>query len=213
MRLFYRIAYWIGFTPWERMNSLPIYNQLTVLFDREESERKQPFGRVLDLGCGTGFSAVKLAKRGWQVTGIDLVAKALWTARKRARQAGVQVRFVQGDITALRAVGVGSGFEFFLDLGAVHGLSDADRRAVGREVTAVAAPGATLLMAAWAPGRRGPLPRGASRQDIEAAFPDWTVMAEEIADVTGAPSPVKRADPRFYRLRHKFGPGGRPPPA
>jgi SAM-dependent methyltransferase len=206
MRLFYRIAYWVGFTPWERMNLLPIYSQLTALLDREESERKQPFGQALDLGCGTGFSAVHLARRGWQVTGIDLVAKALSTARKRAREAGVQVRFVHGDITALRAAGIGPSFEFFLDLGAVHGLNETDRRAVGREVTAVAAPGATLLMAAWAPGRRGPFPRGVSRQDIEAAYPDWAVIGEEAADVTSAPRPVKKADPRFYRLRHKFGP-------
>ena len=63
MRLFYRFAYWIGFTPWDRMNSLPIYGQLTALLDREESEHKQPLGKALDLGCGTGFSAVNLAKR------------------------------------------------------------------------------------------------------------------------------------------------------
>jgi SAM-dependent methyltransferase len=201
MSLFYRIAYWIGFTPWERMSSLPIYDQVTALFDREESERKQPFGKALDLGCGSGFSAVKLATRGWEVTGIDLVAQALRTARKRAREADAHVQFVHGDITALRAAGVGSGFQFFLDLGAVHGFNDAERRAAGREVTAVAAPGATLLMAAWKPARRGPFPRGASRQNIEAAFPAWTVIAEEAANVTGAPGPVKKADPRFYRLR------------
>lgn len=75
---------------------------------------------------------MNLATRGWQVTGIDLVAKALSTARKRAREAGIQVQFVHGDITALRAAGVGSSFEFFLDLGVVHGLDEADRRAVGR---------------------------------------------------------------------------------
>jgi len=201
MSLFYRIAYWIGFTPWERMSSLPIHDQVTALFDREESERKHPFGKALDLGCGSGFSAVKLATRGWEVTGIDLVAKALRRARKRAREADAHVRLVHGDITALRAAGVGSGFDFFLDLGAVHGFHDAERRAAGREITAVAAPGATLLMAAWAPARRGPFPRGASRQDIEAAFPAWTMIAEESANVTGAPGPVKKADPRFYRLR------------
>jgi SAM-dependent methyltransferase len=201
MRLFYRVAYSIGFTPWERMNSLPIYAQLTALFDREENERKQPFGKALDLGCGNGFSAVKLATRGWEVTGIDLVAKALRTARKRARETGAQVRLVQGDITALRAADVGTGFQFFLDLGAVHGLNDTERRAVGREVTAVAAPGATLLMVAWAPARRGPFPQGVSRQDVEAAFPSWSVIAEEVADVTGAPALVKKADPRIYRLR------------
>jgi SAM-dependent methyltransferase len=201
MRLFYRIAYWIGFTPWERMSSLPIHDQIIALLDREESERKKPFGKALDLGCGSGFGAVKLATRGWEVTGIDIVAKPLRTARKRAREAGADVRFVHGDITALRSAGVGSGFQFILDLGAVHGHNDVERRAAGREITAVAAPGATLLMAAWKPARRGPFPRGASRQDIEAAFPGWTVIAEEAANVTGAPGPVKKADPRFYRLR------------
>jgi SAM-dependent methyltransferase len=201
MRLFYKIAYSIGFTPWERMNSLPIYDQITALFDREESERKPPFGKALDLGCGGGFSAVKLATRGWDVTGVDVVAKALRTARQRAREAGAHVHLVQGDITALRAANVGSGFQFFLDLGAVQGLDDTERRAVGREVTAVGIPGATLLMAAWAPARRSPFPQGVSLADIEAAFPDWTVIAEEVADVTGAPSFVRKANPRFYRLR------------
>jgi SAM-dependent methyltransferase len=202
MRLFYRIAYSIGFTPWERMPSLPVYDQIIALLDREESERKKPFGKALDLGCGSGLTTVKLATRGWEVTGIELVAKALRTARKRAREAGAHVHLVHGDITALRAAGVGSGFQFFLDLGAVHGFNDAERRAAGREITAVAAPGATLLMSAAAPGRRWPFPRGASRQDIEAAFPAWTVIAEEAANVTGAPGVVKKAAPRFYRLRH-----------
>ena len=45
---------------------------------------------------------------------------------------------------------------------------------MGREVTAVAAPGATLLMMAWAPARRRLLPRGAGRADIQAAYPTWT---------------------------------------
>jgi hypothetical protein len=47
-----------------------------------------------------------------------------------------------------------------------------------------------------------------SREDIEAAFPDWTVIGEEAADVTSAPRPVKKADPRFYRLwKHVGSPG------
>lgn len=60
-------------------------------------------------------------------------------------------------------------------------------------------PGATLLMA-WAAGRRGPLPRGASRDDIEAAYPEWTVIAGEPFDVTGA---------SFYKHVR----GGKPTPA
>jgi hypothetical protein len=122
-------------------------------------------------------------------------------ARERAEKAGVEVRFIEGDLTALRKAGVGEGFRFFWDFGAVHGLTRAQREAVGREVTAVAAPDATILMLAWKPGRRGPLPRGASRADIEAAFPDWRVIEEEVFDVSGLPPPLKNVDPRCYRLR------------
>ena len=79
---------------------------------------------------------------------------------------------------------VGSGFPFLLDFGVFHDeLTDGQREAMGREVTAVAASGATMLMMAWARGRRGPLPRGASRGDIEAAFPGWTVIDEQAIDV------------------------------
>ena len=109
-------------------------------------------------------------------------------------------------MTKLGATAVGSGFPFLLDFGVFHDeLTDEQRAAMGREVTAVAARGATLLMMAWAPRRRGPLPRGASRGDIEAAYPDWTVVDEQAFDVSGAPfyRHVKNADPRFYRLRRK----------
>jgi SAM-dependent methyltransferase len=179
MSLAYRILYGIGVTPWERMAKLPIADQGAGFFVRDEQGREAPYGPVLDLGCGSGIWAVKLAQRGWNVTGVDFVPKALRRARERAREAGVEVRFVQGDVTKLAEVGVGSGFPFLFDFGLFHDeLSDEQRETMGREVTAVAAPGATLLMTAMAPGRRGPLPRGASRGDIEAAYPAWTVIDE-----------------------------------
>lgn len=40
--------------------------------------------RVLDAGCGTGRVAVELARRGYQVTGVDLDASMLAVARRRA---------------------------------------------------------------------------------------------------------------------------------
>jgi SAM-dependent methyltransferase len=204
--LAYRLLYRVGFTPWEQLAALPALTEaVSALFDREEEGHRPPYGPVLDLGCGSGIWAVKLAERDWQVTGVDLVPKALRRARQRAQQAGVEIRFVQGDVTKLRATGVGSGFPFLLDFGVFHDeLTDAQRAAMGREVTAVAAPGATLLMLAWARRRRGPLPRGANRSDIEAAYyPDWTVIDQQPFDVRGAPffKHMRKADPRFYRLR------------
>ena len=95
---------------------------------------------------------------------------------------------------------------FLLDFGLFHDeLTDQQRAAMGREVTAVAAPDATLLMMAWGPRRRGALWRGARRSDIEAAYPEWTVVDEQAFDVSGARfyRHVKNPYPRFYRLRRE----------
>jgi SAM-dependent methyltransferase len=200
----YRILYAIGFTPWEQMAQPPIAGQIADLFAREEEGREPPYGRVLDLGCGSGIWGVALAQRGWQVTGVDFVPKALRRARERAEKAGVEVQLVEGDVTDLGPTGVGSGFRLLVDFGCFHDeLTDEQRRREGREATAVAAPGATLLVMAWKPGRRGPLPRGAGPDEIQAAFPEWKLIDDEAMDLPGrVPRYVRRAEPRFYRLRH-----------
>lgn len=203
MSLFYKFQYLVGITPWERMPSLPIGEQAVALVDQEERDREPPFGRALDLGCGTGFWSVRLAQRGWEVTGVDIVPKAVRTARERARRASVEGLFVEGSITALTATDIGSGFRLILDFGVVHGLSPEQVRAVSREVTAVATEDATLLMYAFSPGRRGPLPRGISREEIKQAYGGWAITDEEAFDLTGAPRFVQKARPRFYCLRRR----------
>jgi SAM-dependent methyltransferase len=200
----YALAYAIGFHPWEDAEEQPAFvTGLAELLEQEEAGREAPYGRALDVGTGSGIWGVELAKRGWQVTGVDLVGKALHRAEQRVSEAGVEMRLVQGDVTALRAAGIRAGFDLVLDTGTFHGLDTAQRAAMGREVDAVAAPGATVLLLAWAPKRRGPLPRGASTNEIEAAFPGWKVT--EVGQ-TGfeAPKPVElllKPDERWYRLR------------
>lgn len=204
MSVFYKLAFRLGFTPWEEAaGHRPTAEKISSLFEREESGREPSYGRALDLGCGGGLWSIELARRGWEVTGVDIVPKALSIAQERAREAGVEVRFIHGDVTALRGAGVGSDFRLVWDFGTVHGLTPAQRETVGREVSAVADYDATVLMLAWPPGRRGPLPRGANRADIEAAYAGWKVTDEEAADVSGpgVPRPVRKARPRWYRLR------------
>jgi hypothetical protein len=136
------------------------------------------------------------------VTGVDIVDKALRRARDRAEQAEVEVRLVRGDVTALRQADVGADFRLVLDTGTFHGLSDGARRTMALEVGAIAAPDATVVLDCFAPGRRGPLPRGASRADVETSFVDWTVTDVEVAD--SEPDFLARLfkfDERFYRLR------------
>jgi hypothetical protein len=63
-------------------------------------------GRALDVGCGSGRDAVYLAKRGWTVTAVDSVDKALATARRRAAEEGVEVQWVKGHVAALDWLGL-----------------------------------------------------------------------------------------------------------
>ena len=70
---------------------------------------------------------------------------ALKRQRRWGAEAGVHVRFVYGDVTDLNAAAVGSGFRLFLDTGPFHGLTNVQRVAMGRTLTAIATPGATRL--------------------------------------------------------------------
>ncbi len=54
MSVFYRVLYRLGFTSWEQMATLPIADQISDMFDREEDGRGPPYGPALDLGCGSG---------------------------------------------------------------------------------------------------------------------------------------------------------------
>jgi SAM-dependent methyltransferase len=199
----YGLAYAVGFHPWEDLaEHRPFADKLLELVAREEvgASRRS----ALDLGTGSGVWGVELAKRGWNVTGVDLVEKALSRARERVDEAGVEMRLVHGDVTALREAGVDSGFRLILDTGTFHGLTDAQRASMGREVTAVAGSDATLILDCFEPRRRGPLPRGASRADVERAFPEWDISGVEVAD--SEPDPLARVfrfDERFYSLRRR----------
>ena len=151
MNFFYRFAYQIGFAPWERAAQTHGH-MIAELLDREGTTRSGAMGLALDIGCGSGIWSVELSKRGWQVVGIDNVPRAVEAARKRAKASGVDVRFVEGDVTTLRDAEVGDGFRFFLDLGCIHGLNDRQRLAVAREVNAVAAPWCSSTDAGMDPG-------------------------------------------------------------
>src|SRR5262245_60383797 len=104
----YRLAYRIGFHPWEDALDQPGFvATLTDLVAREEEGRTAPYGRALDVGTGSGVWGVELAKRGWDVTGVDIIEKALERGQERVDAAGVDMKLVQGDVTDLVASGVG----------------------------------------------------------------------------------------------------------
>lgn len=68
-----------------------------TFFDRlAENRWIEPGQRVLDLGTGTGSLALGFARRGTDVTGLDLSNDLLDVAARRATAAGLVVQFVTG---------------------------------------------------------------------------------------------------------------------
>jgi ubiquinone/menaquinone biosynthesis C-methylase UbiE len=64
-----------------------------------------PPRRVLDVGCGTGFLALRFAELGHTVTGIDLSPQMIDRARRKAEQANLQIEFRVGNAVATECAG------------------------------------------------------------------------------------------------------------
>ena len=56
---------------------------------------------ILDLACGEGTFAVRMAKKGFKVTGVDLSSHLLQLARERAKKENVNVEFLLQDMRSL----------------------------------------------------------------------------------------------------------------
>jgi 2-polyprenyl-3-methyl-5-hydroxy-6-metoxy-1,4-benzoquinol methylase len=166
----FRWMYRIGFAPWDGHRLAKSLRDLV-------GDSAIPAGKALDLGCGTGDNAIYLATHGWQVTGVDFVAKAVEKARAKAAAKNVDVTFAQANVTRLSAEGIRSGFDLIIDSGCLHGMSSADRDAYVREVTAVAAPRARLLLNEFIPGGSFAVP-GIEPAEVERRFASgWTMLA------------------------------------
>jgi len=194
MNTAWKVMYRLGFVPWDRGVIPP---ELTALVEGPDALAT---GRALDVGCGTGTQAVYLAQRGWRVTGVDAVERAIQAARDKAAAAGVTVDLRLGDVTDLTGLGLQPGYTLLYDIGCFHGLPAQHRDACARGLTTLAAAGATLLLMGFQPGRRGPTPSGVSRAELESRFSGWQIVSEQPDSGPPPPGPLRNAKPTWYRL-------------
>lgn len=101
-----------------------------------------PPGRALDLGCGEGGDAVWLARRGWQVTAVDIADNALRRAASAAGELADRIDFQRHDLGDSFPDGV---FDL-VSAQYLHSIHQWDRDAVLRRAAAAVAPGGTLLI-------------------------------------------------------------------
>src|SRR3954468_5439901 len=62
-----------------------------------------PGSRVLDMGCGPGWTSLFLARAGYRVVGVDIAERMIEVAQERGAQeaAGSDVEFLVGDMEDL----------------------------------------------------------------------------------------------------------------
>ncbi|MET9761904.1 class I SAM-dependent methyltransferase [Streptomyces sp. NPDC006372] len=106
--------------------------------------------RVLDIGCGTGVLALKLAERGIESVGVDPAEASLRVAR--GKPGGERVRWIHGDATTLPPLSA--------DLATMTGnaaqeiVDSEEWRRTLRGARAALRPGGRLVFETRVPGRR-----------------------------------------------------------
>jgi ubiquinone/menaquinone biosynthesis C-methylase UbiE len=88
----------------------------------EQSLGVAPGGWILDVACGTGHHAIGLAKRGYQVVGVELSLAMLARCAEEAQASAQKISFLHGDMRELTfvdtydgAYNIGTSFGYFDD--------------------------------------------------------------------------------------------------
>lgn len=102
-------------------------------------------GHVVSLGEGEGRNAVFLAARGFRVTAIDGSAVGLAKAKELATERGVDVTFVQGDLTKVDLPDADAFVSIFCH------LPSAARKEVHRRAWEKLRPGGVFVIVAYRP--------------------------------------------------------------
>ena len=104
-----------------------------------------PGTRILDLCCGHGRHSIELARRGFDVTGLDLSEVFLRRAEADATAAGVSVRWVRSDMRDIPFV---SEFDVIANLFTAFGYleSESDDQRVLAQVRKALRPGGRFLI-------------------------------------------------------------------
>jgi SAM-dependent methyltransferase len=108
----------------------------------------EPGMRLLDVGCGPGRHALALARRGLDVTGVDLSPEFVELARAAADEEGLSARFVVADV---RELAYDSAFDAAICLcqGGFGLLGGRDEPAVLARIVAAVRPGGGIAVSAF----------------------------------------------------------------
>jgi cyclopropane fatty-acyl-phospholipid synthase-like methyltransferase len=96
------------------------------------------------LGCGVGREAIYLAKKGFEVIGVDFSPTAIQRARRRAKSEEVDIQFVVDDLTNLQHI---SGtYNLVMDFGALNDLNQKGRDLYMQNILPLFGPSSKYVM-------------------------------------------------------------------
>ena len=86
---FWEACYESEMDGWDLGGPTPVFQRLATDVHK---------GSICVIGCGRGYDAITFAKEGFDVTAIDFTEIALSEAKENAKEANVEINFVQADI-------------------------------------------------------------------------------------------------------------------
>jgi SAM-dependent methyltransferase len=141
----------------------------------------EPGARILDVACGTGGVALRAARAGAEVVGIDISADQLAKARRAAAEAGLTIHFDEGDC---RELPYGDA-EFDAVASCFGAIFAPDHERAADELTRVCRPGGRLVLTAWSDDEWSEVGERAGREfPAGAAARDWA-REEHLDDLLG----------------------------
>ncbi|MGI8862494.1 MAG: class I SAM-dependent methyltransferase [Gaiellaceae bacterium] len=144
---------------WERLERGNVGSQTTIL----ELVDPRAGESVLDIGTGSGGSALLAARTGARVTGIDIAEDGIERARARAAEDGLDVRFDVGDAQSLPYADA----EFDVVVSTFGIIFASDHRRAARELVRACRPDGRL---------------GLALMPMHSRAGEWTSILREFGD-------------------------------
>jgi SAM-dependent methyltransferase len=152
-------------------------------------EQRTTPGNALDIGCGAGTYSLYMAGRGYVVTALDFMPRAVDMTQRRVAEAQYDIDVVEAD---LRTWTTDKRFDVILDVGCFHSLARRDRTIYREQLLRWLAPGGDFVLVHW--HSRGwwdhwPIgPRRVARQNVERFFAPELILKDSMSHLrTGMP--------------------------
>jgi ubiquinone/menaquinone biosynthesis C-methylase UbiE len=139
------------------------------LVELVESGRIKP-SRTLDLCCGAGTNPIYLAKKGFDVTAMDVSDGATKLSKQKAHKEKVEMKLLVGSFMTLPFKD--GRFDFVFDMGCFHHVKTRNRTSFIRGVNSVLKPKGTYFLTCFS-DKNGPAWNHFTREQIVKLFGDY----------------------------------------